>query len=83
MRFIQQADGRLACSTGPLHIPAAVGNRALGLYPGARPQNPVRWGPIGIRAETITDTNPRDAPLNIPVEAVRERLLSWLHESYN
>lgn len=83
IRFIQQADGMLACSTGPLHIAAAVGIRALGLYPGARPKNPVRWGPIGIRAETITDTNPLDAPLNIPVEAVRERLLSWLHESYN
>jgi ADP-heptose:LPS heptosyltransferase len=81
IRFIQSADGMLACSTGPLHVAAAAGIRVLGLYPGARPKNPVRWGPIGIKAETITDTNPLDAPLNIPVEPVRNRILSWLGNS--
>lgn len=80
IHFIHNADGMLACSTGPLHIAAAAGIRVLGLYPGARPKNPVRWGPIGIKAETITDTNPLDAPLNIPVNAVRDRLLHWLSE---
>ncbi len=78
IRLIQYADGMLACSTGPLHVAAACGIRTLGLYPGARPKHPGRWGPIGTRAEVITDTNRLDAPLNIPVEAVRERLLSWI-----
>ncbi len=78
IRLIQYPDGILACSTGPLHVAAACGIHVLGLYPGARPKHPGRWGPVGIKAEVITDTNPLDAPLNIPVEMVRERLLSWI-----
>jgi len=78
LRLIQYADGMLACSTGPLHVASACGIRVLGLYPGARPKHPGRWGPVGINAEVITDNNPLDAPLEIPVKAVRERLMGWI-----
>lgn len=45
--FIQSCDGIVACSTGPLHIGAASGIHAIGLYPPMRPLHPGRWKPIG------------------------------------
>jgi heptosyltransferase-3 len=49
--FIAAADGLVAGSTGPLHLAAALGRHALGLYPPIRPMHPGRWGPLGPRAE--------------------------------
>ena len=37
----------VAASTGPLHIAAACGIRAVGLYSPRRPIHPGRWAPIG------------------------------------
>jgi ADP-heptose:LPS heptosyltransferase len=48
--FIAQADGLVAASTGPLHIAAALGKVAVGLYAPMRPIHPGRWSPIGIKA---------------------------------
>ncbi|NVN95401.1 MAG: glycosyltransferase family 9 protein [Bacteroidetes bacterium] len=45
--FIAQADGLIAASTGPLHIAAALGKVALGIYPPIRPMHPGRWMPVG------------------------------------
>jgi heptosyltransferase III len=45
--FIQQCDGLIAASTGPLHIAAALGIHAVGLYPPIHPMHPGRWAPIG------------------------------------
>jgi ADP-heptose:LPS heptosyltransferase len=45
--LINEADGMVACSTGPLHIAAALGKRAIGIYAPMRPIFPQRWGPIG------------------------------------
>lgn len=47
------AGGAVAASTGPLHLAALLGTRALGLYSPVRPRHPGRWGPIGPRAETL------------------------------
>lgn len=51
--FIAGTDGLLAASTGPLHIAAALGVHALGLYPPLKGKEPVRWGPQGARAESL------------------------------
>ncbi|PUA20275.1 glycosyltransferase family 9 protein [Glaciimonas sp. PCH181] len=51
--FIQAADGLIASGTGPLHMSAAFGQRTLGLFPGARTMNPMRWGALGIRAQSL------------------------------
>lgn len=51
--FIHHSDGLLAASTGPLHIAAALGNNALGLYPPMRPIFPRRWAPIGPSASYL------------------------------
>ena len=55
--FINQADGLIASSTGPLHIAAALGKFALGLYPPIRPMHPGRWAPIGQQASFIVEKN--------------------------
>lgn len=51
--FINEADGLLACSTGPLHIAAALGKKAIGIFPPIRPMHPTRWQPIGTQAQTL------------------------------
>jgi len=48
--FIQHADGLVAASTGPLHLAAALGKVAIGIYPPMRPIHPGRWAPLGIKA---------------------------------
>ncbi len=48
--FIARADGLIAASTGPLHIAAALGKVALGIYAPMRPIHPGRWCPLGPRA---------------------------------
>lgn len=50
IHFIACSDGIIAASTGPLHIAAALGKFALGIYPPIRPMHPGRWAPIGKRA---------------------------------
>jgi lipopolysaccharide heptosyltransferase III len=50
MSFIARVDGLVAASTGPLHLAAALGIHALGIYPPIRPMHPGRWGPVGPRA---------------------------------
>lgn len=49
--FIAAADGLVASGTGPLHIAAALGRHALGLFPPRRPIHPGRWAPVGRHAK--------------------------------
>jgi len=51
--FVSLADGVLAASTGPLHIAAALGRHALGIYAPMRPIHPGRWAPVGAKAEYL------------------------------
>ena len=51
--FIQNADGVIAASTGPLHIAAAMGKFALGIYPPIKPMDPTRWAPLGTNATYV------------------------------
>jgi ADP-heptose:LPS heptosyltransferase len=55
---IAAADGLVAGSTGPLHLAAALGRYALGLYPPIRPMHPGRWAPLGPRAEYLVFERP-------------------------
>lgn len=50
---IAHVDGLVACSTGPLHIAAAMGKLAVGIYPPIRPMHPGRWGPLGKNASYL------------------------------
>ena len=51
--FINEADGLVAASTGPLHIAAALGKIAIGLYSPMRPIHAGRWAPIGARSNYL------------------------------
>ncbi|HNP17076.1 MAG TPA: glycosyltransferase family 9 protein [Fulvivirga sp.] len=78
--FVGECDGLLACSTGPLHIAAASGIHALGLYPIKRPMHAGRWAPIGNLAEFIEGDIIQEenrGVLNITPETVKERILNW------
>jgi heptosyltransferase III len=51
--FISQADGLLACSTGVLHLAAALGIYTLGLYSPMKPIHPGRWMPVGKKTKYL------------------------------
>ncbi len=86
--FISACDGLVAGSTGPLHIAAALGKVAVGLYPPLRPMHPGRWGPLGRRAVALAAGAPcekcRKAPETctcmekIPVADVVAEVLAGL-----
>ncbi len=48
--LISSSDALVAGSTGPLHIAAAYGIHAIGLYPPIKPMHPGRWAPVGKNA---------------------------------
>ncbi len=52
--FIAACDGLVACSTGPLHIAAAAGIDAYGIYPSIKPLHPGRWKPLGKKAQVFS-----------------------------
>lgn len=89
--FIGRCNGLVAASTGPLHIAAALGIHALGLYPPIRPMHPGRWGPIGKRAQAVVArphcNSCRKMPQNclcmsaISPETVHETISQWLNRS--
>lgn len=56
--FIKECDGLVACSTGPLHIAAALGKNVCGIYPPMKPIHPGRWAPLGKRASVIVLPQP-------------------------
>jgi len=56
--FMAAADGLVAGTTGPLHLAAALGRHALGLYPPIRPMHPGRWGPLGTHADYLVFDRP-------------------------
>ena len=86
--LIAGADGLVAGSTGPLHLAAALGRHALGLYPPIRPMHPGRWAPLGPKAEFAVFDKPncqgcRTAPAActciralLPT-AIAARVVSW------
>ncbi len=85
--LISHADALVACSTGPLHIAAAAGTAALGLFPPMRPIHPGRWQPVGENAgylvKPITCNSCRKSDVcecirSITPEEVLEKLLLML-----
>ncbi len=59
--LIGASQALVAASTGPLHIAAACGITAIGLYADVRPIHPGRWGPIGARAHSLVAPPPQDS----------------------
>ena len=88
LAFIAAADGLVAGSTGPLHLAAALGRHALGLYPPIRPMHPGRWAPLGAHTEYLVFDKPNCADCRtqpaactciraIEPAAAAARVLAW------
>ncbi len=52
--FIDNSDGLVACSTGPLHIAGSLNKICIGLFTPKKPMHPGRWMPLGKNSSTIT-----------------------------
>ena len=81
LALLAAADGFVAGSTGPLHVAAALGTRALGLFSPRRPIHPGRWAPIGVRAEVLVGERTGDSAADdlaaIAPESVAARVFEW------
>lgn len=75
MSFIQVCDALVANSTGPLHIAAALGKQAIGLYPSIRPMHAGRWAPLGHNASAISAKEGDTGMNSISVDEVLESLI--------
>ncbi|MXV50018.1 glycosyl transferase family 9 [Pedobacter sp. HMF7647] len=73
--FVSNCDGLLACSTGPVHIAAATGIHAMGLYPTEPFRNAIRWAPIGAKAEHISSSGSNLS--DIEPQLVYSKIRSW------
>lgn len=89
IQLIAHADGLVANATGPLHVAAAFGIHALGLYPITKGIDPVRWRPIGKQAEFLAADPACQKPLcrdkpdcfcmeSITVDQVKNKIMRWL-----
>lgn len=75
MALIGNSTAMVAGSTGPLHLAAALGIHALGLYAPVRPIFATRWRPIGPNAHFIEAAHPPvNGVLDIAVHQVIDRL---------
>jgi heptosyltransferase-3 len=71
--FINASDGLVAASTGPLHIAAALGKRAVGIYAPMRPIHPGRWAPVGKNASyLVLEKECSDCRKNNSCHCIRE-----------
>ncbi|MGL4909405.1 MAG: glycosyltransferase family 9 protein [Bacteroidales bacterium] len=55
--FLSQTDAILAAGTGPLHIGAALGIHAIGLFPPIKPIHPARWAPLGHKTKVFVNND--------------------------
>jgi ADP-heptose:LPS heptosyltransferase len=74
--LLARVDGLIAASTGPLHLAAATGIHALGLFAATPPIHPGRWAPLGPRAEVLV-ARAADVSAIAPAQ-VRERVEAWV-----
>lgn len=51
--LIDQSEGVIACSTGPLHLAGSMNRKALGLFSPRKPIHPGRWKPLGLQSTPI------------------------------
>jgi ADP-heptose:LPS heptosyltransferase len=87
MKLMAQSQGLIASGTGPLHLAAALGVPALGLFPPRRPIHPQRWQPLGARAEYLCLPQECSKPCQdasdcacmaaLTPEMVSQRVLQW------
>jgi ADP-heptose:LPS heptosyltransferase len=78
---ISQAKAVISCSTGPMHIAAALGVKTLSFFPPDErvPMKPSRWGPLGNIHEIIQPTyNDEGALDSLECDFIESRLKTLL-----
>jgi heptosyltransferase III len=71
--FLSVADGIVAASTGPLHLAAALGTNAIGIYPPIRPMHPGRWAPLGEKVKVLVkDLDCEECRKSMDCHCIRE-----------
>ena len=81
LTYLGHSKAVVAASTGPLHMGAALGIRALGLYSPKRPIFPTRWAPLGTKAGyLVSESHPLDGKLPFSVDKVFTSLMELLDE---
>jgi ADP-heptose:LPS heptosyltransferase len=53
IKLCASAEGLVACSTGPYHLSAVYGKKAIGLFSSRRPIHPGRWAALGGNSKAI------------------------------
>jgi len=53
IKLCAQAEGLVACSTGPYHLSAVFGKKAVGLFSSRKPIHPIRWAALGLNSKSI------------------------------
>ena len=73
--FINHCDGLVASGTGPLHIAAALGKQAFGIFPPVKPIHPERWAPVGTNAQFFVSDMKDESPDNVNTISVSPQLV--------
>lgn len=58
--ILNQCDGMVAPSTGPMHLAVALGKKVVSVFPPIKVQSAVRWGPYGVPMGTNLGIAPGD-----------------------
>jgi heptosyltransferase III len=58
--LLNECDGVVAPSTGPMHLAVALGKKVVSVFPPIKVQSAVRWGPYGIPMGTNLGISPED-----------------------
>ena len=74
--LLASVHGLVAASTGPLHLAAATGIHALGLFAATPPIHPGRWAPLGAKAEVLVAPGPDVSAIR--AAQVQERVEAWV-----
>lgn len=83
MSFIAACDGLIASGTGPIHLAAALGKDAFGIYPPIKPIHAGRWAPLGSKAQVfVVDKNCNDCKGNkMACHCIQEVEPLWLKDA--
>jgi ADP-heptose:LPS heptosyltransferase len=85
MSFIAACDGLIASGTGPIHLAAALGTNAFGIYPPIKPIHPGRWAPLGPKARAfVVNRSCNDCKGNkVACHCIAEVEPEWLKKAFN
>lgn len=74
MVFLTKVDALIASGTGPLHLAAASGAHAIGLFPTKNGINSSRWNPLGGKVTIFEDKNIRQIKVSNIISALERGL---------